>query len=45
MEGVFIIPGLSALLAGAAEVQPWYYGFLFKVLPFVLVLGLLIFVH
>lgn len=42
---VFSIFNLSAVLAEAAGAQTWYSGFLFKLLPFVIVLGLLIFVH
>jgi regulator of sigma E protease len=33
------------LLAGTAESQPFFYGLLFKLIPFIIVLGLLIFFH
>ncbi|MEW6186203.1 MAG: RIP metalloprotease RseP [Thermodesulfobacteriota bacterium] len=36
---------LGTVLASTATAQPWYYGILFKIIPFVIVLGLLIFVH
>jgi regulator of sigma E protease len=35
----------AVFLAAATEPQPWYYGVLFKVGPFIIVLGLLIFFH
>ncbi len=39
------IQNAFTLLAGAAESQPWFYGVLFKLVPFIIVLGLLIFFH
>jgi regulator of sigma E protease len=39
------IQSLITFFAAAAEAPPWYYGVLFKVGPFIIVLGLLIFFH
>lgn len=36
---------ITVFLAATTEAQPWYYGVLFKVGPFIIVLGLLIFFH
>ena len=46
MEMIFLqIQSLITVLAATAEAQPWYSGLLFKVGPFIIVLGLLIFFH
>jgi regulator of sigma E protease len=39
------IQSFIAVFAATADVQPWYYGLLFKVGPFIIVLGVLIFFH
>jgi regulator of sigma E protease len=39
------VQSFISILAAAGDAQPWYYGFLFKLIPFAIVLGLLIFVH
>jgi regulator of sigma E protease len=36
---------IFTFLAGATADQPWFYGLLFKLVPFIIVLGLLIFFH
>jgi regulator of sigma E protease len=46
MEMILLqIQSFVAVFAAATDVQPWYYGLLFKVGPFIIVLGLLIFFH
>ncbi len=46
MEMILLqIQSVITFLAATAEAQPWYYGVLFKVGPFIIVLGLLIFFH
>ena len=46
MEMILLqIQSVITVLAATAEAQPWYYGVLFKVGPFIIVLGLLIFFH
>lgn len=46
MEMILLqIQNLMAVLTATAEAPSWYYGLLFKVGPFILVLGLLIFFH
>jgi regulator of sigma E protease len=39
------IQNLFTFFAAAAEASPWYYGIFFKLGPFIVVLGLLIFFH
>ncbi|MBI4768080.1 MAG: RIP metalloprotease RseP [Deltaproteobacteria bacterium] len=39
------IQSIITVFAATAESQPWFYGVLFKVGPFIIVLGLLIFFH
>jgi regulator of sigma E protease len=46
MEMILLqIQSVISILAATADAQPWYYGLLFKVGPFIIVLGLLIFFH
>jgi regulator of sigma E protease len=46
MEAIILqFQTIFTLLAGTTADQPWFYGLLFKVVPFIIVLGLLIFFH
>ncbi len=46
MEVILLqIQSFISILAATTEAQPWLYGLLFKVGPFIIVLGLLIFFH
>ncbi len=46
METIILqLQSLSTFFLATAEAQPWFYGILFKLVPFIIVLGLLIFFH
>ena len=46
MEMILVqIQSFITVLAATAEHQPWFYGLLYKLVPFIIVLGLLIFFH